>query len=391
MAPHSTLGNALFIGSDSFWRSTNGGATWNLNLINAGWFIRTCPSNGNRIYVAGGTSYQANAGILRRSDDGGVTFPFSNILSNNPGFPVTYPRITSINVDPSNSLNVWVTFGGFMADTKVFSSTDGGANWVNRSGSLPNLPVNTIALDSDNNAYVGTDNGIYYRSASMNDWVPYYNNLPYVPVTELVISEDEGRIRASTFGRGIWTSDLYTGCVADVVLGGTLNGQKFFAASNSVTSTATLQLTEGTKVQMRGGFEVRLMPGFVAQESTSYRAIIGPCGSGGVAGFSSNIGDIPKSGEHFLSEGSLRQAIIHIYPTKTFPIKIKLQNRASGELHFELLRPDGSLVHAWEKFLMAPGDVDREIAAPSSFAPGNYKLCIWHNGKLQHWQELVLQ
>jgi len=391
MAPHSTLGNALFIGSDSFWRSTNGGATWNLNLINAGWFIRTCPSNGNRIYVAGGTSYQANAGILRRSDDGGVTFPVNLILSNNPGFPVNYPRITSINVDPSNSLNVWVTFGGFTEATKVFSSTDGGANWVNRSGSLPNLPVNTIALDSDNNAYVGTDNGIYYRSTAMNDWVPYYNNLPYVPVTELVISEEDGRIRASTFGRGIWTSDLYTGCVADVVLGGILNGQKFFAASNSVTSTSTLQLTEGTKVQMRGGTEVRLLPGFSAQESTSYRAIIGPCGSGGVAGFSTNMENSPKSGEQVISAVAKRQVVMHIYASNVFPLKIKLQNRSNGEIHYELTRDDGSLVYKWEKFSMAPGDLETEIVAPQTFAPGKYKLSVWHSGKVQHWQEVDLK
>lgn len=391
MAPHATLGNALFIGSDSFWRSTNGGANWNINLINAGWFIRTCPSNGNRVYVAGGTSYTSTTGILRRSDDGGVTWPFANILSNNNGFPGTFPRITSINVDPSNSLNVWVTFGGFTAGTKVFSSTDGGANWVNRTGTLPNLPINTIAIDSDNNAYLGTDNGVYYMGTSMNDWVPFYNNLPYVPITDLVISEDDGRIRAGTFGRGIWTSDLYTGCVADVVVGGTLNGQEFFAASNSVTSTSTLQLTEGTKVQMRGGFEVKLLPGFTAQESTSYRAIIGPCGSGGVAGFSAGEVAISPKGEPVLSTAPKRQVLLHIYPGAGFPVKLKVQNKIAGEVHFELSRTDGSLVHSWDKSSMTAGDIDKELSAPGSISPGLYRLSVWHNGKMQHWQELHFQ
>jgi hypothetical protein len=391
LAAHSTQGNSLFVGSDTLWRTTNGGSTWNFNLINAGWFIRTCPSNGNRVYAAGGTSYQANTGILRRSDDGGVTWPAGNILSGNTGFPVTYPRITSINVDPSNSLNVWVTFGGFTAGTKVFSSTNGGGNWTNRSGTLPNLPINTIALDANNNAYIGTDNGIYYRSTSMSDWVPYYNNLPYVPVTDLVISEADGRIRAGTFGRGIWTSDLYTGCVADVVLGGTLNGQEFFEASNSVTSTSTIQLSEGTKVQMRGGFEVKLMPGFTAQESTAYRAAIGPCGSGGVAGFSTNIESQSPKGEPLQSVAAKRQVVIHIYPGNAFPIKLKLQTKTVGDIHFELNRADGSLVHTWESFSLAAGDVDRELNTPFTIQPGRYKLSVLHNGKMQHWQEVEVK
>jgi hypothetical protein len=294
-------------------------------------------------------------------------------------------------VDPSNSLNVWVTFGGFVANTKVYSSTDGGVTWDNESGNLPNLPVNTIALDSDNNAYVGTDNGVYYRSTSMNDWVPYYNNLPYVPITDLIISEDDGRIRAGTFGRGIWTSDLYTGCVANVVLAGTLNGQEFHEANFSVTSTSTLQLTEGTKVQMRGGFEVKLLPGFTAQESTSYRAIIGPCGSGGVAGFSVGEVAVSPKGEPVLSIAPKRQVLMHVYPGAGFPVKLKVQNKIAGEVHFELSRADGSLVHSWEKVQLSAGDTERELSAPSSIAPGLYKLSVWHNGKMQHWQELEIR
>jgi hypothetical protein len=286
---------------------------------------------------------------------------------------------------------VWVTFGGFVAGTKVFSSTDGGANWVNRSGTLPNLPVNTVALDANNNAYIGTDNGVYYRGTSMTDWVPYYSNLPYVPVTDLEISEADGRIRAGTFGRGIWTSDLYTGCVADLVVGGTLNGQEFFSANNSVTSTSVLQLTEGTKVQMRGGFEVKLLPGFTAQESTSYRAIIGPCGSGGVAAFSAGDVTISNGGEPVQSGAAKRQVLMHIYPGAGFPVRLKVQNKTTGDIHFELTKADGTLVHTWEKISMSAGDIEQQISAPGAVSPGLYKLSIWHNGIMQHWQELIVQ
>ncbi|MCK5956838.1 hypothetical protein KMY69_27810, partial [Klebsiella pneumoniae] len=139
--------------------------------------MRTCPSNANKIYAAGGTSYASSTGVLRRSDDAGVNWPgLAYILSSNIGFPVTYTKITSVNVDPSNSANVWATFGGFDDTAKVYFSDNSGGRWFNMTGSLPNVAVHTIALDSDNNAYVGTDNGVYYRGNSMNDWIPFYNN-----------------------------------------------------------------------------------------------------------------------------------------------------------------------------------------------------------------------
>jgi hypothetical protein len=75
MAVHTSLPGGLFIGSDSVWRSTNAGTNWQFTPnLPGGWFMRTCPSNGNRIYIAGGNAYNSSTGVLRRSDDGGVTW-----------------------------------------------------------------------------------------------------------------------------------------------------------------------------------------------------------------------------------------------------------------------------------------------------------------------------
>ncbi|MEK7225909.1 MAG: 3-coathanger stack domain-containing protein, partial [Bacteroidota bacterium] len=332
MAVHTSLANTVFLASDSFRTVTNGNVS-TYSVVNnnplGGWYLKTCPSNGNRIYMAGGACpaptlanplpgcYQATSGVLRRSDDGGATWPTNNILSNDNGFPLTFPKITSINVDPTNSLKVWVTFGGFTDNVKVYYAdynVNPSGNWINMSGSLPNLPVNCIALDNNNNAYIGTDNGVYYRGTGMSDWVPFYNNLPYVPVTDIVISEADNRIRAATFGRGIWSSDLYTACVTDLNITGTLEGQEFYEASNTITSTASLLTSEGSKVQMRGGNEVLLEAGFSAKETTQFRAAIGPCGSGGVAGFrlATNDPSIRLPAQQYLSPTGGNRSLIHI-------------------------------------------------------------------------------
>lgn len=387
LAPHTSLGDALFVGSDSTWRTTNGGGSWNSSTIDAGWFLRTCPSNGNRVYAAGGTSFRATSGILRRSDDGGVTWPSANILSSNPGFPGTYPKITSINVDPTNSLRVWITFGGFTPNVKVYYSSDGGENWVNRSGTLPNVPINCIVLDNNNNAYVGTDNGVYYRGSQTTEWVPFYNNLPYVPVTDLIISQADNRIRAATFGRGIWSSDLYSSCVTDLVVAGTLEGQEFHEASNSVSSTAVLKVSQGTKVQMRGGLEVHLEPGFTAAQTTEFRALIGPCGSGGVAGFRSVTDSSMLTPERFITPAGGAKALVHLQAGFA-GLQTILTVKEAGEIQLVLCDSAGNTIHQWNKTPYPVGKTERELILESSLKkPGFYYLHLIHNGEWQHMQE----
>ncbi|MES2648258.1 MAG: 3-coathanger stack domain-containing protein [Bacteroidota bacterium] len=390
MAASTSIGNTLFIASDSFWRTSNSGLNWNLSLVNGGWFLRTCPSNGSRIYMAGGTAYNTNTGILRRSDDAGVTWPFANILSNNPGFPATYPKITSINVDPTNSSRVWITFGGFREALKVYYSPDAGANWVNRSGTLPNVPVNSIAIDNSNNAYLGTDNGIYYRVASMSDWVPFYNGLPYVPVTDIVISQTDNRVRASTFGRGIWSSDLYSTCVADLTLNGTYGGHDFHEASNSITSAGIIQLSEGSKVQMKGGFEVRLMPGFTAQEATQYRAAIGPCGSnGGVALFDASgnsVGMLENA-----PVGLRNMALVHVLKAGKQPV-LYVTNKLAGSIGFSVRDEDGVELQSWPAQTRSAGEFQETLTLSPDVAAlkGLYFIHVVYNGISQHVQELQI-
>lgn len=43
----------------------------------------------------------------------------------------------------------------------------------------------------------------------MNVWQPFINGMPNVIVSQLAIHYPTGKIRASTYGRGLWESDLY--------------------------------------------------------------------------------------------------------------------------------------------------------------------------------------
>lgn len=282
--------NIVFVSGEDIYRTLSGGATWyNVSTgRNGRWAMITCPSNANRVYAAGGASYNDyppnsdSAKKMMRSDNLGTSWIE---LQTKPGFPDTTTKITGIAVSPSNSNQVWISMGGFRNGEKVYYSNNAGDSWANLSGTLPNFPINCITIDDNLDAYIGTDAGVYFKSALMPDWQPFYNGMPQIPVTDLHIRS--GILYASTFGRGIWKSETHGACPPSLSLTGSVNGIKFYEAI-LIDAANTLQGGTGTEFYLRGQSRVTLLPGFRANGSTGekFRAWIGDCGSGGIPSFS---------------------------------------------------------------------------------------------------------
>lgn len=121
------------------------------------------------------------------------------------------PIITGLTYDPENHNKAYVCFTGYEPTAKVWMTNDGGETWENLDPNLSlfNLPVNEIVYQKGTNdmLYIGTDAGVYYKDASMSDWVKYCD-FPNVRVMDLKINYCMGKIRAATFGRSIWEGDL---------------------------------------------------------------------------------------------------------------------------------------------------------------------------------------
>ena len=198
---HPTDHNTLFAGYQNVWKTTDGGINWALISTWGSATIKSlavAPSNPDYIYAA-------NYSDIYMTSDGGSNW--SNVTTGLPSNAITY-----IAVHPDDPQTLWVTLSGFSSGNKVYKSTNGGSSWTNISGSLPNIPANciTVQKNSDENLYLGMDVGVYYRDSTMNDWIPYFDGLPNVIVSELEIQYTAGKVRAATFGRGIWESDTYT-------------------------------------------------------------------------------------------------------------------------------------------------------------------------------------
>src|SRR5690606_5265527 len=104
-------------------------------------------------------------------------------------------NITSIEVNNNDSNIVYVTTSG--TSGRVYKSTDGGNNFVNITGSLPNVTKNCVKhqnLHAQNPLYLATSLGVYrYDDATLN-WELFNNNLPNVSVTDLEININDNTI-----------------------------------------------------------------------------------------------------------------------------------------------------------------------------------------------------
>jgi photosystem II stability/assembly factor-like uncharacterized protein len=192
----------IIAGYDEVYRTTTGGAFWdsisnNLTTKTAIRTIALAPSDIDVIYVA---TYSKLS----------VTFDGGNSWTNiKPGLPSS--TISDVTVSANDPNLVFVTFSNYNSGNKVYESTDGGNSWTNISGSnLPNLPVNCIVYQdlTNDDLYIGTDVGVYHRDNTMSDWQAFMSGFPNVIVDELEIHYGSGKIRAATFGRGIWESNL---------------------------------------------------------------------------------------------------------------------------------------------------------------------------------------
>lgn len=267
---------------NSVYRSSNGGSSWVDKGAGGCSAMAIGTDNPARVYAAMDTGWTSPVYRMWRSDNSG-----DNWTSIRAGLPSQY--ITYIAVDPDNSLNVFVTFGGYSAGQKVYHSTNGGASWTNFSGSLPNVAVNCIVFKDNNGSpgnavYVGTDIGVFYRDNNHADWIPFRNGLPTVPVFDLEIHENISRITAGTFGRGLWRSELYSACASDYSLSPAndpsnpnYTGFQFYEASNSVLSSRTITGGLGTDVTYKAGNYVKLTTGFNAREHNVFKASLGNC------------------------------------------------------------------------------------------------------------------
>ncbi|MDF1695368.1 MAG: MopE-related protein [Saprospiraceae bacterium] len=192
--------NIVFLGRQQLWKSIDGGIS---SQPISDFFespidvIEIAKADSDVIYFAEGTR-------MYKTTDGGANW---NLTSQN--LPQSF--FSSIEIHPTDVNKVWVTYSSYSPETNVYYSEDGGSTWTNISGSLPDFPSHQIIYQADhpdNCLYVATEVGVFYRDDTYDDWIPFMTDLPNVYVSDIEIIEGTNIVRIATFGRGVWENQV---------------------------------------------------------------------------------------------------------------------------------------------------------------------------------------
>lgn len=156
--------------------------------------IEIDPNNSDNIYVSDGSSFF-------KSTDRGANF---TIITSSLGV------IRSIEVSNSDSNILWiVTNNGVYKSVNIL---DNSPTFNNISNNLPfdesKIVIKHHERSGNNTIYLGTSLGVYYTSDDLTNWVTFDNNLPNTQVRDLAINEEDSKLIAATYGRGIFMSDI---------------------------------------------------------------------------------------------------------------------------------------------------------------------------------------
>jgi hypothetical protein len=239
--------------------------------------IRISPSNPNVIYVAkAGPGWISNlSDFLFRVEYNPNTATWScqdlqGVPSANPLWIMQWASVTDIAIDALNPNHLFVSINGYspVSNTslagkdRVFESTDGGYNWTNITDNMLAFPVMALAYQggSDDFLYAGTDVGVFRYNKSNpvgSKWECFMNGLPVAAITHLEINHCKGKIRAATFGRSAWESDLPPINVANqLVVNATTNWNTDRRLTSDVFVTGNSTLTVSKTVYMQAGKKI---------------------------------------------------------------------------------------------------------------------------------------
>jgi photosystem II stability/assembly factor-like uncharacterized protein len=407
--------NSMILGKRNVWRynltTNNETQISNIGTLNPeDNSIRTlavAPSNSNIIIAA----YRIGAGAvsatsawtnqIRRTNNGGLTW--DDITPASPlGNHINWD-ITSILIHPTNPNKVWITYGtyddNFGNGKQVFVNENINLNdaslvrslWTNYSLGLPFMPANTIVMNNnriqDEELYVGTDAGIFYRNKYMKQWSCYGFGLPSIPITDIKVNRHRKFMRAALYGRGVWQADLFCPFIPVYnLLGANGSPESFYAASQSITSSSVIEATEQVVIprdvayrapmtNLIAGFEVKLGATFSVDNysCTPYTANIVNQGS---------AVSLQRIETNNTTTQQLEADAIRITPNP-FSNTVRLSVNLSQEcaVNIEVFDVNGRLIHTInEKTKISEGIHDYNINT-SEWSQGLYICKVTLNGQ----------
>lgn len=194
--------------------------------------ITVSPFTANRVY------FGTTNGRVVRVDNAEQATPTETNLTQ-AGMPAG--NVNSIGIG-STDQNLVACFSNYGV-TNVWVSSDGGTTWTGCDGNLPNIPVYWAVFHPDNNGkmIIATETGVWETEAlngASTLWAPS-PNFPTVRTSMLRYRSSDRTLLASTYGRGLWTATIPTGCTSAGIITQPVNSATCVTSNTSFAVTAT--------------------------------------------------------------------------------------------------------------------------------------------------------
>ena len=215
--------NLYFAAPKGVFRSFNGGKEWESILEGSTdpyWEAFLNEYNTNQLYISTlGQNEVWRTNNARSENKNQLQWEqlFPSVISFNNGKPITLV-ISDIEPDPFSESGFWIAYGryengGNYPKPKVVyfngSSYEDWTGLFEGDNALNHIKVTEIEADPalPGRIYIGTTRGVYSKDGANDRWTLHFG-VPHCEINELELQPISRKLRAATFGRGLWEMDL---------------------------------------------------------------------------------------------------------------------------------------------------------------------------------------
>lgn len=259
------------LGNDNTWHPITTGITMN-DTLKYFYKLYTSPNNADVMYMRDlATKWEPERWYkttnANNSDPNTVTWSL---------FPVPKRGGDDLTVDSHDPNVLWIVHNNWRGDTAVLKFD--GTSWHDLTYNLKDLHVYGLSsivhdnlINTNGRIYAGGKRGVYYLDEGATEWI-LMDGLPNVQINQLEIDYNSGKLRASTYGRGLWEAPIANAyCNEPVVITGdsTLAAEAvsycdIHVAPGAVfTITGKLHMAPGKKITIDKGGKLVLDAGIL--------------------------------------------------------------------------------------------------------------------------------
>jgi len=215
--------NLFFAAPKGVFRSFNGGKEWESILNGASdtyWEAFLNEYNTNQLYVSTlGKNELWRTNNARAENKNKLQWEqlFPSLLSFNNGKPISLV-ISDIEPDPFSEGSFWIAYGryenggNYPKPKVVYYNGSSYEDWTGifeGDQSLNHIKVTEIEADPalPGRIYIGTTRGVFSKDRANDPWTLHFG-VPHCEINELELQALSRKLRAATFGRGLWEMDL---------------------------------------------------------------------------------------------------------------------------------------------------------------------------------------